>query len=94
MQSSKEDEIKIREEINKIDDRKTIDKINMLKFDLILCEDKQKWPILMRIIKKKERTQQEKIINESRNIIIDNTEIQRTIKEQLKDSKLDLEKNG
>ena len=42
MQSSKEDEIKIREEINKIDDRKTIDKINMLKFDLILCEDKQK----------------------------------------------------
>ena len=48
----------------------------------------------MRIIKKKERTQQEKIINESRNIIIDNTEIQRTIKEQLKDSKLDLEKNG
>ena len=48
----------------------------------------------MRIIKKKERTQQEKIINESRNIIIVNTEIQRTIKEQLKDSKLDLEKNG
>ena len=48
----------------------------------------------MRIIKKKERTQQEKIINENRNIIIDNTETQRTIKEQLKDSKLDLEKNG
>lgn len=59
---------------------------------MILCEDKQKWQILTRIIKKKGRTQQEKIINESRNIIIDNTEIQRTIKEQLKDSKLDLKK--
>ena len=88
----KKEIIKIRAEINEKETKETIAKINKTKilfFEKINKIDKQ----LARLMKKKrEKNQINKIRNENREITIDNTEIQRIIRDyyqQLYANKMD-----
>ena len=80
--SRREEIIKIRAEINEIETKKTIAKINETEscfFEKINKIDKP----LARLIKRKwERTQINKIRNEKREVTTDTTEIQRMIRDQ------------
>ena len=79
--SIRKDIIKIKAEINEIETKKTIAKINKTKSWLFEKINKIDKPLARLIKKKRKRTQ----INESRNekgkVTIDTTEIQRTIRE-------------
>ena len=90
--SRRKEILKIRAEINAKETKETIVKINKAKswfFEKINKIDKA----LARLIKKKiEKNQINKIRNENREIITDNTEIQRIIRDyyqQLYDNKMD-----
>ena len=77
--SRREEIIKIRAEINEIETRKTIEKINEMKswfFEKINKIDK---PLARLIEQKRERTQINKIRNEKGEVTMDTTEIQRII---------------
>ena len=68
--------IKIRAEMNEIETKKTITKINGTEswlFEMISKIDKP----LVRLIKKRERTQISKIRNEKRDVTTNTTKIQR-----------------
>ena len=82
--SRRKEIIKIRAEINEIETKKTIAKINKTKswfFENMNQIDKS----LARLIKKKrERTQISKIRNEKREITMDTAEIQSIIKDYYK----------
>ena len=90
--SSRKEIIKIRAEINEKERKETVAKINNTKswfFEKINKIDK---PLVRLINKKKEKNQINKIRNEKREITIDNTEIQRIIRDyypQLYDNKMD-----
>ena len=78
---SRRKEIKIRAEINEIETKKTIEKINETKsffFEKITKVDK---PLARLIKKKRERTQINKISNEKGEVTTDTTEIQKIIKD-------------
>ena len=83
--------IKIRSEINEIETKKTIAKINKTKswfFERINKIDK---PLARLIKKKRESTQINKIINEKGEVTTDTAEIQRIIRDyhkQLYDNKM------
>ena len=96
--SRRKEIIKIRAEINEIEMKKTIEKINEMKtwyFEKINEIDK---PLARLIKKKRERTQINKIRSEKGEITMDITEIQRIIRGyymQLYVNKMEnLEKNG
>ena len=75
--SRRKEIIKIREEINKIEIQKTIDKINQTKnwfFEKVNKSDK---PLARVTKKRRERTQITKIINEKGEITTDTAEIQK-----------------
>ena len=79
--SRRKEIIKIRAEINEIETKKTIEKINATKrwfFEKINEIDK---PSARLIEKKRERTQINKIRNEKGEVTMDTTEIQRIIRE-------------
>ena len=81
--SRRKEIIKIRAEINEIETNKKIAKINKTKswfFDKINKIDKT----LARLIKKKERTQINKIRNEKVEVTTDTTEMQRIIRDYYK----------
>ena len=79
--SRRKEIIKIRAEINKIEMKKTIEKINEIKtwfFEKINKSDK---PLARLTKQKRERTQINKIRNEKGEITTDTTEIQRVIRD-------------
>ncbi|WP_411115477.1 hypothetical protein [Streptomyces sp. 029-5] len=79
--SRRKEIIKIRAEINEIETKKTIEKINETKswfFEKIHKIDK---PLARLIKKKRERTQINKIRNEKGEVTMDITEIQRIIRD-------------
>ena len=79
--SRRKEIIKIREEINKIEIQKTIEKkINKTKSWFVERLNKTDKP-LARLIKKRERTQINKIRNENGEISTDTAEIQKTNKQ-------------
>ena len=82
--SSRKEIIRIRAEINEIEMKKTIEKINKTKswfFEKINKNDK---PLARFIKKKRERTQINKIRNENGEITTDTAEIQRIIRDYYK----------
>ena len=82
--SRRKEVIKIRAEINEIETKKTIAKINKIKscfFEKINKIDK---PLARLIKKKRERTQINKIKNEKGEVTTDNTEIQSIIRDYYK----------
>ena len=82
--SRRKEIIKIRAEINEIESKKTIAKINKTKswfFEKINKTDK---PLARLIKKKRERTQINKIRSEKGDVTMDTTEIQRIIRDYYK----------
>jgi len=78
--SRRKEIIKIKEEINKIDIQKTIDKIHQTKswfFEKVNKIDKS----LVRLTKRREKPQINKIRNEKGEVTTDTTEIQKTMRE-------------
>ena len=75
--------IKIRAEINEIETKNTIAKINETKSCFSEKINKIDKPLARLIKKKKERTQISQIRNEKRKVITDSTEISRNIKRLL-----------
>ena len=73
--------IKIKEEINKIETQKTIEKINETKSWFFEKVNKIDKPLARLTKKRRERTQINKIINEKGEITTDTAEIQKTIRE-------------
>nr|ACC62065.1 hypothetical protein [Rhinolophus ferrumequinum] len=89
--STRKEIIKIRVEINEIETRKTVQKINESNSWFLEKINKIDKP-LVRLIKKKERTQINKIRNERGEVTTDTTEIQKNLRnyyEQLYANKLD-----
>ena len=81
---SSEEIIKIRTEINEIETKKTIEKINETKSWFFQKINKTDKPLARLIKKKKERVQINKIRKEKGEITNDTTEIQRIIKDYYK----------
>uniref|UniRef100_A0A4X1ULJ6 RNA-directed DNA polymerase n=1 Tax=Sus scrofa TaxID=9823 RepID=A0A4X1ULJ6_PIG len=79
--SRRKEIIKIKEEINKIEIQKTIEKINETKSWFFEKVNKIDKPLARLTKKRRERTQITKIINEKGEITMDNAEIQKTIRE-------------
>ena len=79
--SRRKDIIKIREEINKIEKNKTIEKINETKSWLFEKINKIDKPLARLIKRKRESKQINSIRNEKGKITMDPTEIQRIIKD-------------
>ena len=73
--------MKIKEEINKIEIQKTIEKINKTKSWFFEKVNKIDKPLARLTKKRRERTQINKIIAEKGEITVDTAEIQKTIKE-------------
>ena len=73
--------IKTREEINKIEIKKIIEKINKTKSWFFERVNKIDKPLARLTKRKRERTQINKIINEKGDITTDSAEIQKTIRE-------------
>ena len=79
--SRRKEIIKIKEEINKIETQKTIEKINKTKSWFFEKVNKIDKPLARLTKKRRERTQITKIINEKGEITMDTAEIQKTIRE-------------
>ena len=79
--SRRKEVIKIKEEINKIEIQKTIEKINKTKSWFFEKVNKIDKPLSRLTKKRRERTQITKIINEKGEITTDTAEIQKTIRE-------------
>ena len=79
--SRRKEIIKIKEEINKIETQKTIEKINKTKSWFFEKVNKIDKPLARLTKKRRERTQITKIINEKGEITTDTAEIQKTIRE-------------
>ena len=73
--------IKIKEEINKIETQKTIEKINKTKSWFFEKVNKIDKPLARLTKKRRERTQITKIRNENGEITTDTAEIQKTVRE-------------
>ena len=89
---SQKEIIKIKEEINKIETQKTIEKINKTKSWFFEKVNKIDKPLARLTKKRRERTQITKIINEKGEITKDTAEIQKTTRkyyEQLYGNKFD-----
>ena len=82
--SRRKEIIKIRAEINEIEMKKTITKINKTKSWFLEKINKIDKPLARMIKKKRERTQINKIRNEKGEITTDATEIQRIIRDYYK----------
>ena len=78
--SRRKDIIKIRAEINEIETKKTIAKINKTKSWFYEKINKMDKPLARLIKKKRERTQLNKIRNEKGEVTTDTTEIQSIIR--------------
>ena len=79
--SRRKEIIKTKEEINKIETQKTIEKINKTKSWFFEKVNKIDKPLARLTKKRRERTQINKIINEKGEITRDTAEIQKTIRE-------------
>ena len=79
--SRRKEIIKIKEEINKIETQKTIEKINKTKSWFFEKVNKIDKPLARLTKKRRERTQITKIINEKGEITTDTAEIQKTLRE-------------
>ena len=79
--SGREEIIKIREEINKIEVQKIMEKINKTKSWFFESVNKIDKPLARLTKKRRERTQINKIRNEKGEISMDTAEIQKTIRE-------------
>ena len=79
--SRRKEIIKIKEEINKIETQKTIEKINKTKSWFFEKVNKIDKPLARLTKKRRERTQITKIINEKGENTTDTAEIQKTIRE-------------
>ena len=79
--SRRKEIIKIKEEINKIETQKTIEKINRTKSWFFQKVNKIDNPLARLTKKRRERTQITKIRNEKGEITTDTAEIQKTIRE-------------
>ena len=79
--SRRKEIIKIKEEINKIEIQKTIDKINQTKSWFFEKVNKIDKPLARITKKKREKTQINKIRNEKGEVTMDTAEIQKTIRE-------------
>ena len=79
--SRRKEIVKIKEEINKIETQKTIEKINKTKSWFFEKVNKIDKPLARLTKKRRERTQITKIINEKGEITTDTAEIQKTIRE-------------
>ena len=79
--SRRKEIIKTREEINKIEIKKIIEKINKTKSWFFERVNKIDKPLARLTKRKRERTQINKIINEKGDITTDSAEIQKTIRE-------------
>ena len=82
--SRRKEIIKIRAEINELDTKKTLEKINETKIWFFEKINKIDKPLARFIKKKRERAQINKIRNEKREVTTDTTEIQRIIREHSK----------
>ena len=90
--SRRKEILKIREEINKIEIKKTIEKINKTKSWFFKRLNNINKPLARLTKKKRERTQINKVRNEKGDITTNTTEVQKTIREyydQLYANKLD-----
>ena len=76
--------IKIRAEINEIETKKTVAKINKTKGWFFKKTDKIDKPLARLIKKKREKTQINRIRNEKREVTTDTEEIQRIMRDYYK----------
>ena len=79
--SRRKEILKIREEINKIEIKKTIEKINKTKSWFFKRLNNINKPLARLTKKKRERTQINKVRNEKGDITTNTTEVQKTIRE-------------